>query len=58
MIATDLKKSIKPNGILIISGILDKHLDRVLNKFKDIEKIKAIHKNEWVTLIFKNNKEF
>ncbi len=57
MIATDLKKSINPNGILIISGILDKHLDRVLNKFKDIEKIKVIHKNEWVTLVFKNNKE-
>lgn len=45
------------NGLLIISGILDKHINRVLNKFKDLEEVKLIHKNEWVTVIFKKNKE-
>lgn len=58
MIAKDLKNCLNDNGILIISGILDKHIDRVLNKFKDLEQLELIHKNEWVTVVFKNNKEF
>jgi ribosomal protein L11 methyltransferase len=57
MIASDLKKCMKDNGLLIISGILDKHINRVLSKFKDLEEVKLIHKNEWVTVIFKKNKE-
>ena len=57
MIANDLKKCMKDNGLLIISGILDKHTNRVLSKFKDLEEVKLIHKNEWVTVIFKKNKE-
>ena len=57
MIANDLKKCMKYNGLLIISGILDKHTNRVLSKFKDLEEVKLIHKNEWVTVIFKKNKE-
>ena len=52
-IATDLKKCLKDDGILIISGILDKHIDKVLKKFQDLKKIKVIHKNEWVTVVFK-----
>lgn len=55
MIAKDLKNSLKPNGILIISGILDKHINRVLSKFNDIEQLELIHKNEWITVVFKNN---
>lgn len=57
MIASDLKKRLNKDGLLIISGILDKHINRVLSKFNDLEQIKLIHKNEWVTVIFKNNKE-
>lgn len=57
MISSDLKNCLNKDGLLIISGILDKHINRVLNKFKDLEQIKLIHKNEWVTVIFKNNKE-
>ena len=57
MIASDLKKRLNKDGLLIISGILDKHINRVLNKFNDLEQVKLIHKNEWVTVIFKNNKE-
>lgn len=55
MISKDLKNCLNDNGILIISGILDKHIDRVLNKFKDLEQLELIHKNEWVTVVFKNN---
>lgn len=57
MIASDLKKCMNDDGILVISGILDKHINRVLNKFKDLEQLKLIHKNEWVTVVFKNKKE-
>ena len=56
-IASDLKKCLKDDGILIISGILDKHIDKVLRKFKDINQLKLIHKNEWMTVIFKNEKK-
>lgn len=52
-IASDLKKCLNDNGILIISGILDKHIDKVLRKFKDLEELKLIHKNEWITVVFK-----
>lgn len=56
MIANDLKNATKEGGILILSGILEKHEKRVLNKFSDLEELKIIHKNEWVTMIFKNIK--
>jgi ribosomal protein L11 methyltransferase len=58
MIASDLKKCLNEDGILIISGILDKHINRVLSKFNDLEQIKLIHKNEWMSVVFKKNKEF
>lgn len=54
MIAGDLKKCLKDEGILIISGILDKHLARVQSRFKNLEQIELIHKNEWVTIVYKN----
>ncbi|RXJ67002.1 50S ribosomal protein L11 methyltransferase [Halarcobacter ebronensis] len=53
IIASDLKKCLKDNGILIISGILDKHIDKVLNKFQDMEELELIHKNEWMTVVLK-----
>ena len=52
-IAKDLKKCLNDEGILVISGILDKHIDKVLRKFKDLEQVKLIHKNEWITIVFK-----
>lgn len=54
MISKDLKKCLKENGTLIISGILDKHINKVLKKFEDLEQVKLIHKNEWITVVFKN----
>lgn len=54
MIANDLKKCLKPNGILIISGILDKHLNRVTKKFDQLENLETIQKNEWCTIVLQN----
>lgn len=53
LIANDLKKSVKENGILILSGILDKHLQRVQSRFNDLKEVDMIQKNEWVTLVYK-----
>jgi ribosomal protein L11 methyltransferase len=54
MIASDLKKVLKDNGTLILSGILDKYEDKVLKKYSDYPNIERITQDEWVTLIIKN----
>ena len=51
MIASDLKKILKPSGTLILSGILDKYEDKVLQKYRDFAHIERIAQDEWVTLI-------
>ncbi len=53
-IARDLKKSLKKDGILILSGILDKYEDKVLRKYKDLELVEKIELDEWRTLVLKN----
>jgi len=50
-IANELKG--KVNGYLILSGIIDKYKNRVLEKYSDFELTEEIPENEWVTLILK-----
>ncbi|TLS70847.1 50S ribosomal protein L11 methyltransferase [Aliarcobacter thereius] len=57
MISNDLKTSMKEDGTLILSGILDKYENRVKNSFNDLVLKERIQKNEWLTLIFKKTKE-
>ncbi|MDF1877314.1 50S ribosomal protein L11 methyltransferase [Sulfurimonas sp. SAG-AH-194-L11] len=52
-IANDLKKALEDDGILVLSGILDKYEDKVLRFYKDCEVIEKIAQDEWVTLILK-----
>ena len=52
-IANDLKRALKNDGILIISGILDKYETKVLNYYKDCEIVEKIAQDEWITLILK-----
>ena len=52
-IANDLKKALKENGILILSGILDKYEKKVLRYYQDCEIIEKITQDEWVTFILK-----
>ena len=52
-IAKDLKKALKKDAILVLSGILDKYEKKVLNFYKDCEVIEKIEQDEWVTLILK-----
>ena len=52
-IAKDLKSACREDGILILSGILDKKEALVKESFKDLKLEKRIEKDEWVTLIYK-----
>jgi len=52
-IANDLKKVLKEQGILILSGILDKYESKVMNHYKDCEMLERIQQDEWVTLVLK-----
>jgi len=54
ILANDLKKRLKPNGILILSGIIEKYKNKVLEKYKDLELVEEIKDNEWVTLVLKD----
>jgi len=52
-IAKDLKNALNDDGILILSGILDKYETKVLTFYKDFEIVERIAIDEWVTLILK-----
>ena len=56
-IAKDLKKALEDDAILVLSGILDKYEDKVLNFYKDCEVIEKITQDEWVTLILKKKRD-
>ena len=53
MINSDLKKSVKESGYLILSGIIDKYFYKVKEKFKEFELLEDIQKGEWHTLLLK-----
>jgi ribosomal protein L11 methyltransferase len=48
----DLKRVIKRNGILILSGILETKEREVTEFYKDLKLLKRKEKDEWVTLIY------
>ena len=52
-LASDLKKCVKQNGILVLSGILDKYENKVLRMYQDCEIVEKITQDEWVSLILK-----
>ncbi|WP_309498453.1 50S ribosomal protein L11 methyltransferase [Sulfurovum sp.] len=52
-IAKELKNACKEEGLLILSGILDKKENLVVESFKDLTLLKRTLKDEWVTLIYK-----
>ena len=52
-LASDLKKATKSQGVLILSGILDKYESKVLRMYQDCEIVEKITQDEWVSLILK-----
>lgn len=55
MLASDLKKAVKEDGLLILSGILDKYVDKVEAKFTSMQLVEKYQKEEWFTLVLKRN---
>jgi len=53
MLASDLVNATKKEGILILSGILDKYIDRVEKRFSSMEILEKYRKDEWYTLVLK-----
>jgi len=54
MIAKDLVKITKDNGIIILSGIMEQHKQKVINKFsKQCDILEELQENEWITLVVK-----
>ena len=54
-IAKDLKSACKDDGLLILSGILDKKEELVKESFKDLTLVNRTLKDEWVTLVYKKD---
>lgn len=52
-IANELKDGLEDDGVLILSGILDKYEDKVLHYYQDCEVLEKIAQDEWVTLVLK-----
>ena len=52
-IAFDLQKTVHDNGLLIISGILEKKESSVLEAYNKLTLLERKQKDEWVTLIYK-----
>jgi ribosomal protein L11 methyltransferase len=53
LISKDILKVTRDNGIIILSGILDKKEELVSQSFKDCELLDRKLKDEWVTLVYK-----
>ncbi|GHS89784.1 ribosomal protein L11 methyltransferase [Campylobacterota bacterium] len=53
----ELKAAVKPDGILIVSGVLECYEDRLRSAFAGLELLGAIAKNGWRTFIYKNTTE-
>lgn len=54
-IVHDLKRVTKRDGILVLSGILDKKESQVTDVYADLELLERKQKDEWVTLIYKKS---
>lgn len=53
-LANDLKSKIKVGGIIILSGILTKYKNRIINSFSEFELVENLTQNEWESFVFKN----
>jgi len=51
MLAGDLKSLLKPEGKLILSGIMDKYEAKILGAYNDMHMEQRIARAEWITLI-------
>ncbi len=53
MLAQDLINATKKDAVLILSGVLDKHISRVEKRFDKMTILEKYRKDEWFTLVLK-----
>lgn len=53
MIKDDLKNRLKDSGYLILSGILDKYLNKIIVNFSDFNIVQNLQKGDWHTIVLK-----
>jgi ribosomal protein L11 methyltransferase len=53
MIDNDLIKVLREEGILILSGILDKYVSRIKSQYGSLSLIDEFESGEWHTLVYK-----
>lgn len=56
-IANDIYKKLKKNGLVILSGILDKYEAKVIQSYRKFDIKQRILKDEWVTLVMIKKEE-
>lgn len=55
IVAIPIERYIKSGGIVILSGILDKYIPRVLDRFNTFDKLSCEINDEWATIVLKNS---
>ena len=55
-LAKDLKQSVKNEGLLILSGIVEKYEKRIEGAFGDFTQVDKIKANEWLSFVYKKEK--
>ena len=55
MLSRDLENAVKQDGLLILSGILDKYIEKVERKFSSMKCVEKYQKDEWFTLVLQRN---
>ena len=57
MLSQKIQATLKKEGVLILSGILDNKAQAVMDRYADLELIEKIEKDEWVTLVYRGVNE-
>lgn len=53
---TGIAKRVKPGGLLIASGIIEDKKDLVISRYKEFSIENIIQLNDWITILFKKDK--
>jgi len=49
----ELVKSVKKDGVLIVSGLLNHQVDTIVNEYKEFQMISTLSKDDWSAILFK-----
>jgi len=53
MLKKELIKSVEKNGVLIMSGVLDRYEEIIKAEFKELELVEVLQKNEWLSFVYR-----